>query len=429
VNKLIGCLCLLVFCGSAQTILQCRDRFNTYLNFRGSLNSLVRFGDDVIYLTAGGRNEYAIYRDELPALADFFQSSSVQEQLKFMRSKGLRKLSQRERDSIAINSDSKKIERVPNERPLHNIRIAIDPGHFGTSLAEAQVEQKFLYFPKDQSKFPNDSVKLFESSLTFNTATILKRMLEEQGAVVFLSRHQSNFTSFNCTFSDWMRFHRKRTLDSLLHKNSISTDKHRKLLKCSDYQFFWDFFRDYDLGNRAAKVNSFDPHLTVIIHYNVDEKNVPWKTHTRKNFSMTFIGGGFTAGDLQRDEARMHFIRLLITDQLERSERLAALTVSNFSTILEIPIARQSDATYLAKNSLATKSRGVFCRNLVLCRKINSPLVYGESLYQDNELETERLMKSDIDLYGIKTNERLQKVASGYYKAVMDYVEEHSSKR
>ena len=425
---MLTCLCSLAFLAQAQTILQCRQRFNTYLNFRGALDGVVKFDDDAIYLMSAGKREFAIYQEELPALSAYFQSSDAKQQAQLMRAKGTRKLSRRECDSILINSESRDIRSASyGQLPLKDVRIAIDPGHFGTTLAEARVEQKFLYFPKDPVKFPKDSVKLFESSLTFNTALILKNMLEEQGARVFLSRDEGNYTSFNCTFHDWMSRHRKGTLDSLRGAGAITEQKYRKLLKCNDYQFFWDFFRDYDLANRAAKINKFNPHVTLIIHYNVDEKNVPWKTHSRKNFSMTFIGGGFTLGDLQRDESRMHFIRLLITGQLTQSEKLSALTVFNFSKLLEIPIARQSDATYLAKNCLATPSRGVFCRNLVLCRKINSPLVYGESLYQDNEFEAERLMRSNLDLYGIKTNERLQKVAQSYYNAVVDFVKGTSS--
>jgi hypothetical protein len=57
----------------------------------------------------------------------------------------------------------------------------------------------------------------------------------------------------------------------------------------------------------------------------------------------------------------------------------------------------------------------------VLCRKINSPLVYGESLYQDNRAECKELMKCDVDVYGIKTNIRLQLVAKSYFDAVIDF--------
>ncbi len=137
---------------------------------------------------------------------------------------------------------------------------------------------------------------------------------------------------------------------------------------------------------------------------------------------MAFIGGAFTAGDLAKPENRLHFLRLLLTDQLNRSQQLAGATVKNFSQQLNIPIARSSDATYLLNNCISTSSPGVFCRNLVLCRKINSVLVYGESLYQDNEKECLELMKCDVDAYGVRTSARLVKVAQSYYDAVIDHL-------
>ena len=57
----------------------------------------------------------------------------------------------------------------------------------------------------------------------------------------------------------------------------------------------------------------------------------------------------------------------------------------------------------------------------MLCRKINSVLVYGESLYKDNENESRLLMRSDKDLYGVKTNERVADVAKSYYNALVSY--------
>jgi len=78
---------------------------------------------------------------------------------------------------------------------------------------------------------------------------------------------------------------------------------------------------------------------------------------------------------------------------------------------------------------LKTPSAGVFCRNLALCRKINSPLVYGESLYQDNVIESKELMKTDLDIYGIKANERVFNVAGAYYEAVMSFFREEEPLR
>lgn len=418
--KLVYLFCLLTFVSAAQTIQQCKQRFDTYLNFRGSISAEVKFEADAIYLLSAGKKEFAIYENEIKVLSEFMQYSTLKQQEQLFRSKGLKRFSKQQMDSLTLISKKpeQSLLRTP-EQPLRGYRIALDPGHFSTNLTDAQSEQKYLFFVPD-SLHGRDTVRIFESLLTFNTAHILKNLLESKGAQVFLTRNQSDFTSFNCTYPDWIKNHRKRHLDSLRQNNSLTPEKYNKLLKCNNYTLFWDFFRDYDLANRANKINAYAPDVTLIIHYNVDEKNAPWKQHTKKNFSMTFIGGAFT--DLSKTESKINFMRLLLSDQLNRSENLSAKTVSNFNKILEIPIAKAVDAEYLRDNCLITASPGVFCRNLALCRKINSPLVYGESLYQDNEKESSLLMRSDLDIYGVRANDRLNKVATAYYNAVFDFL-------
>jgi hypothetical protein len=417
---------LMAFTSSAQTMEQCRQRFSAYLNFHGSLNGRVRFEKDALYLTnAAGKKDIAIYSQELSALSDYFKNSTLQQQQQLLQTKGLKKYNKKTLDSLLQTVQLlPTFDKNSNDLPLKGRRIALEAGHFSTSLKEAASEQKFLHFTITNSKGKTDTVLLFESQLTFNTVHILKNRLQEQGAVVFITRSKADHTSFDCTFTEWIKIHRKRTLDSLKASGTLSPQKHKHLLSCSNYDLFWDFFRDYDLSHRAAKINAFHPHLTLIVHYNVDEKNAPWKKQTEKNFTMAFIAGGFTTDNLNKSDARAHFVRLLITDQLNQSELLSSKTVNNFNQILNIPIAKANDADYLRDNCLKTASAGVFCRNLALCRKINSPLVYGESLYQDNVKESFELMKTDLSIYGIKANERLFNVAGAYYEAVMSFLNE-----
>ncbi|MBA3663199.1 MAG: N-acetylmuramoyl-L-alanine amidase [Bacteroidetes bacterium] len=399
---------------------QCKERFVDYLNFKGSLNNVVKFEDKQIDIyNSKGTREFSIYSGEIAMLADFFQNTTYKQQEQLLKLKGTKKYSKRQRDSLWIYiDDRRKITKTKKSLPFEGYRVAIDPGHFATDLEDAAIEQKYLYFAKD-SLHPGDSIKIFESQLTFNTAELLKKMLEEQGVKVLLTRQQANFTSFDCTYNDWLLNHKSRVLDSLKNTDAMSAERYNKLMKDGDYRFFWDFFRDYDLSNRAKKVNQFIPHATVIIHYNVDEKNDPWKKTSDKDYTMAFIGGAFTRDNLERTETKLHFLRLLLTKQLNQSEKLASQTVYNFNKNLKVDIASPFDAEYLKDNCLLTGSKGVFARNLILCRIINSPLVYGEALYQDSYKECEALMKYDIEKYGIKTNERLLKTAVSYYQALI----------
>ncbi len=427
INKcVLSCvLCLASFIFLAQTPVQrCKYRFDNYLNFKGSLNHRIEFQKEVIFiLDAKGEKIFAFNENEIDLVAKYLINNPFAKQEKFLKFKGLKRFSATQRDSISKKIvDKRNIAKKDNSLPLSGYRIAIDPGHTGTNLTDAQIEQKFLYFVKDSINHPNDTIKLFESELTFNTAQLVQKMLEEQGAKVLITRSQSNFNSFNLTYTQWLFKHKTRTLDSLFSHKVLPKAKYTKLSNMSDRDLFWEFFRDFDLNNRARLMNEFEPHASLIIHYNVDEKNEPWKQTTKRNFTMAFIGGAFTSDNLDKPENMTHFLRLLLTDELNQSEKLASLSVTNFSKNLSIPVATQFDATYLKDNCLFTKSPGVFSRNLNLCRLINSPLVYGESLYQDCEKECEELMKKESNYKGIKTNERVLKVAKSYYEAVLKFL-------
>ncbi|MBL7913104.1 MAG: N-acetylmuramoyl-L-alanine amidase [Bacteroidia bacterium] len=417
--------CLASFIFLAQTPVQrCKYRFDNYLNFKGSLNNRVEFQKEVIFILDNkGKKIFAFNENEIDVVAKYFINNTFVAQEKFIKFKGTKRFSSTQRDSISKKIvDKRIIAKKDNALPLSGYRIAIDPGHTGTNLTDAQIEQKFLYFVQDSINHPLDTIKLFESVLTFNTAQLAQKMLEEQGAKVLMTRSQSNFNSFNLTYTQWIEKHKKRVLDSLQRKKVHTKAQHNKLMKMSDRDLFWEFFRDFDLNHRAKLMNDFDPHASLIIHYNVDEKNEPWKQTSNRNFTMAFIGGAFTSDNIDKPENMIHFLRLLLTDELNQSEKLASLTVSNFNKNLNIPIASQFDANYLKDNCLFTASPGVFSRNLNLCRLINSPLVYGESLYQDNEKECKELMKMESNYKGIKTNERVLKVAKSYYDAVFKFL-------
>jgi N-acetylmuramoyl-L-alanine amidase len=405
----------------AQTVEACKKRFDTYLNFNGSLNKRVLFGEHHISIfSEKGEKEFTAFEHELSVLAEMFDSASEADLIRFYKKKANNKLSKRQRDSIRIHSESSSYPVLKNNS-LKGIRIAIDPGHIAGTFSEAMNEQKFLYFVKDSIHHPTDSIKLYESELTFKTALILKNMLEARGAEVFLTREKQGYTSFGMSYAAWFNTQKLRVLDSLLFKKEITIKEHRHFLKLESYPFFWEFFRDYELKNRARIINGFKPHASVIIHYNVDEKNNPWKKTSNQNYTMAFIGGAFTANRLDNAPSKMNFLRLLFTKQLEESEKLSMLSIAQFNENLKIPIACNADADYLQNNCLTLSNHGVYSRQLALCNSIRSPLVYGESLYQDNEEECKRLMDNSIVCEGVKTNERVKQVALSYYNALLSY--------
>jgi N-acetylmuramoyl-L-alanine amidase len=421
--RLLICLVCSITILGAQTVQDCKKRFDSYLNFKGSLNNLVRFDKESITIyNSKGQKEFTAYQKEIPMLAEVFENYDTKTATKFYKNKSSKKLSKQQRDSIRIYLDVPKGNREKIEAlPLNGIKVAIDAGHLASSFTEAMNEQKFLYFLRDSLKSTLDTVKIYEADLTYKTSLILKEMLEGKGATVFLTRPTQSLSTFGCSYSYWFANYKKKVLDSLLQINKLEASEYRKLNNLPEYNFFWDFFRDYELSNRARLINNFKPDVTTIIHYNVDEKNVPWKKTSHNDFTMAFIGGSFTADRLDNIESKLNFLRLLFGEQIDKSEKLSHITVHQFSENLKIPIACTDDADYLKNNCICSKNHGVFSRQLILCNKINSPLVYGESLYQDNIDECKWLMNNTTTAYGIKTNDRVVKVAKSYYNSILIY--------
>lgn len=322
-------------------------------------------------------------------------------------------------DSInCIANDSTKI-LANNVGFLSGYKIAIDAGHVAGDFATGQMEQKYLKFGPDPSCNLVDSIVIAEGVLTFATASLLKDSLEKAGAVVFLTRPFNGSTAFGITYEDWLKNDFNNTIEQLYQSGKISlAKKNWYLTKATKREKFRMVFKDLDLKKRAEIINNYQPDFTIIIHFNVDETNTGWTKPGNKNFNMAFVGGAFMGGDLSNIEKRFEFLRLLITNELEESINLSSNMLNSFEQNLGIKTANFKDATYLPKGCLTTEKNGVYCRNLQLTRYIHSPLVYGETLYQDNIHECV-LLNKETD----KTkNVRVQEIANAYFIGVKNYV-------
>ena len=315
--------------------------------------------------------------------------------------------------------DAVYIKKNPNAKKLEGIRIAIDPGHIANDFTMGDLEKKHIIIKGDSINGIKDSIEIAEGILTFATAQLLKDKLEKEGATVFLTR-TADHCAFGKTFTQWKKSDFKNAVDSLYKIGEFKSSQKQYFLsaKVKDRDIFRVIFRDLELAKRAELINKFKPDYTVLIHFNVDETNSDWKKTTDKNFNMCFVAGAFMKNDLSSKEKRFEFLRLLITDDLEKSIMLSSYVTKQFETELQVQTATILDAKYLIEGCLPTNADGVFCRNLQLPRYIHSPLVYGETLYQDNINEC-KLLGKETD----KTkNKRIQQVAEAYFKGIINFV-------
>lgn len=320
--------------------------------------------------------------------------------------------------STLAYSETNRKQYFENKKKLSGIKIAIDPGHIAGDMKTAMLEKKYIQF-----NYNNETIAIAEGILTLQTALILKHLLEQQGAEVMLTREKSNQTAFGITFKEWLEKHFKNAVDSSFKLNEITEQEKTFLLtKATQRDIFRTYFNNLDMRQRTKKINEFAPDISVIIHYNVDEKNTGWKKPSDKNYNMVFTAGSFLKTELEKPIDRLSFFRLLLSDDTEQSTKLAETLISSFSAELNVPTADSACADYLTKYCIASEKEGVYARNLTLTRLIKGAVVYGETLYQDNAAECIQLSKLNTEVYGIKTSARVRQVAEAYYEGIISYL-------
>jgi N-acetylmuramoyl-L-alanine amidase len=300
-------------------------------------------------------------------------------------------------------------DTLPNKvlKGLKGKRIFIDPGHMSNNIDDAKIEGKCLIFKADSSIGLTEDIEIIEGNLTLATALLLKEKLVLEGAEVELTRNTSGHSSFNQSFNQWLQ--------------SDSSGYWGKTLTESEKKKIFTNYNNRDLVNRCKIINDYNPDLTVIIHFNVNEKNLKWAKPSNKNFNMIFIGGGLNGGDLNIRKNRIEFLRMLITDDIEKSLIVAEFTIKEFENKLLVPTATPNDADYLTDKSITTAIKGVYARNLALTRILHGPLIYGETLYQDDLNECKRLNKKEINVGGVIVPSRLESVADAYFEGIKQY--------
>ncbi len=348
------------------------------------------------------------------------------------------------------------------KKPLKGFRIALDPGHVGGTMAFASMEKKFVQIERNNRPEIHEPVAFNEGNLALGTAILLRDTLEKLGATVFMTREIEGHTAFDISFDAWLKKETEeaetvsgedwsklpgKTIEGypLRLRNGAAwnwtqqEEIHGKdslwwMTKATMRDVYKVPFLKADFKRRAVEINQFQPHISLIIHYNVWEKN-SWSSGEYlnaidDNYTMAFIPGGFMAGELDEPEDCMAFLAKAFSDDLPKSERLSGAVVKGFEKYLKVPIIPYDTSLYYLRDaSLPTSQDGVFARNLSLTRMIQGPMCFGEALYQDNVDECLRLNRKEISLPGMETQlpARLKEAVNGYVEGVLKYVQSEYS--
>ncbi len=325
--------------------------------------------------------------------------------------------------------ERKKIKPDTN-LPLKGWKIAIDPGHIEKTMEMAQIEAKFIKMkPSDATGLV--PISFNEANLTLATANLLAEKLKKVGAEVMITRPQAGIGLLGISFEEWYESRRFSDLVAEMCAGRIDSSYMTKYFFENDAtktDWYGRLYVPIDLRLRADKINAFSPDLSIIIHYNVHGPN--WEIRdsennmqpTDKNYTMSFVAGSFKAYELNRQEDRIAFLRLLLSDDITKSIELSDKITSSFVQTLNVPtVTVAENLGYLNKSCILTEKPGVYARNLGLTRNIKGVLCYGESLCQDNITEAAWLNQQLIQAGDMKTSSRIRMVADAYYEGILNY--------
>jgi hypothetical protein len=277
-----------------------------------------------------------------------------------------------------------------------------------------------------------DTVRFNEGNLNLATAYLLKQKLEAEGAEVMITRNAKGHSAFDKSFEQWLKDDFANALEEEKNKGKIDITLYQKLKTSKDLPYIYDrFFKYLDFRERARKINAFQPHLTIVIHYNIDSPN--WDRRKEDvyqpsdaNYSMVFLAGGFMKKELADPRDRMEFLRLLLSDDLDNSLQICEKVQHKFVHDLKVPSVPHDDRlSYLKRGCVYADKEGIYARNLALTRMVRSPLCYGETLCQDDGKEARALAKEEIPAGDLMTSPRVAETAHAYFEAIHSYWKKH----
>lgn len=374
-------------------------------------------------MSSSSSPEFTLYYDEVDIFLNMFRDKSHFEMMQYYDNKGNKRL---------YKSEEMAMLRYFRWKPeqINGLKIALDPGHMASDMAFAIKERKFVRMEASKAG-TNKDLEFFEADLAYKEALILKDTLESLGAIVLITRNNGE-SAVGKPFDQWLKEDYTKDLN-FIQKNSIYSDQFINKLRTnsSPWEKFNYVYSYFDFVNRAWKINDFNPDLTLILHFNADEKGERYEkegywTPSENNYSMSFVPGSFLNNELRKKDARIQFLRLLVSPDLEESKRLAGHIMSNHKTSLGVEPYPWNEESEMLSNCIDTEIPGVFARNLYMTRAVESPLVYIEALYQDAISEAIRLDKNDFILKnGMKTSSRVAECAYTNLDAIKTWLEEN----
>lgn len=397
---------------------QIKGNFDVLSKDRDYTSSIFSIGKDKIQVKnpLTDEIEFILYNNEIDMYLSLFDSLDYHEIQQFYLKKGKSKFNSKQSSTSFIPESNRKI------------RVAIDPGHHAGTMREAVYEDRYVKYRFDSA---NQDTFINESGLNFDIAYLLQKKLEKAGYETMLTRNFGTSAVY-MSFDDWMQEEYIYAIRNLMANDEISIDQANDYLESKDRKVLFNNVYSYiDFKERAKRINAFNPDLTIVIHLNAFEygkrDDDGYSNLTDSNYSMSFVPGAFLNGELDKLDQRIDFLRLLVSDNLDKSIFLGDMLLEEAENILNVPRHSQDILSSQMVNnySIDTGYKGLYARNLYMTRAIESPIIFGELLLQDNFKEFKRLATVDFIQGNVRTSKRVDSISLCYFNSIQRFFKKY----
>jgi len=260
----------------------------------------------------------------------------------------------------------KSVDDLPpanKNKPLADLRIAIDPGHIGGQFAK--MEQRWFQI--------GDKPPVMEGELALTTAKLIKRQLIKLGAKAYLARGSNQPVNPNLP-----EFYRK-----------IAEAKARSLGKTDEatikrYQERF-FYLTGEIRARARRINlAFQPDLVLCLHYNAESWADPSNpTLTTNNHYHVLVHGALTSSELAHDDERFEMLTKILQHNHDEEQQLGIAIAKSFKKATGLPAYQYEPNSRRARQIQGAE--GLWARNLLANRIYECPVIFLEPYVMNNQ--------------------------------------------
>ncbi len=267
--------------------------------------------------------------------------------------------------------DTATLPVPPEDKPLSNLHIAIDPGHIGGEWAK--IEERWFQIGEEKP--------VTEGDMTLYVAKLLKPILEELGATVTLVR----------STAEPVTPLRPENLASLAAEYAI--DDPDALRRFAERLFY----RTAEIRARAELVNqTIKPDLVLCLHFNAEAWGDPNKpTLTPRTHFHILLNGAYTPDEVRLADQRFALLKKLLQRTHEEEALVGKTIAETFAEISKLPAYIYPPGGSNVRP--VPSSPFLYARNLLANRLYDSPVIFMEPYVMNSTHDYARIQAGDYE--------------------------------